>query len=124
LSASAPATGANLFVWVVSGTTATPLDVVSSAQATSTTIALNDIETKASGAVIALGICSPTITGFTESWTGSDTVVEDADVTSITGNHRIVACHFPTAAANTTDDLTLTLSASQIHIGGAISFGP
>ncbi|TPN38680.1 hypothetical protein FKO01_04960 [Mesorhizobium sp. B2-3-3] len=123
-SASAAGTGAAIFVWVLNGTTATPLDVVSSAQASSTTVALNDIETEASGAVIALGMCTPTITGWTEAWSGSETVTEDADVTSATGNNRIVACHFATTSALTTQDLTLTLSASQAHIGGAISFGP
>ncbi|TSE13460.1 hypothetical protein C1D09_003870 [Mesorhizobium intechi] len=112
------------FVWVLTGTTATPLDAVSSAQATSTTVALNDIETKVGGAVMAIGICEPTITGWTETWSGSETVVEDDDLTSNTGNHRIVACHFATTAASTTQDLTLTLAASQAHIGGAISFGP
>ncbi|TSE07579.1 hypothetical protein C1D09_018785 [Mesorhizobium intechi] len=114
----------NILAWAVSGATATPLDAVSSAQASSASIALNDIETKVNGAVIAVGVCEPTITGWTESWSGSETVVEDADFTSATGNHRIVACHFATTAALTTQDLTLTLAASQAHIGGAISFGP
>ncbi|WP_156938288.1 hypothetical protein [Mesorhizobium sp. WSM3626] len=116
LSASAAATGANLFAWVISGTTATPLNVVSSAQATSGSIALNDIETKVAGAAIALDICSPTIADWTESWSGSETVVEEADVNSATGNHRILACHFATISASTTQDLTLTLSASQAHV--------
>lgn len=125
LSANSAAIGAALFVWRLEGVTNTPLDVVSSAQATSTSIALNDIETKVSGAVMALGVCEPVITGYTESWSGSEAVVEDGDFNSPTGNHRVVACHLvPTTTASTTLDLTLTLAASQAHIGGAISFGP
>ena len=117
-------TGDNLFVWRVSGTTSTPLDVVSPASATSTTIDLNDIETKVGGAVIALGVTQLASVTFTESWTGSEAVVEDFDDNSATNNSQLVACHFATTAATTTNDLQLTISASQIHIGGAISFGP
>lgn len=87
-------------------------------------IALNDIATSVGGAVVAIGVCEPMITDFTESWTGADIVVEDADFTSPTGNHRIVASIFQTVAATTTDDLVLTLSASKAHIGGAAAFGP
>ncbi|MER8489333.1 TIGR02217 family protein [Mesorhizobium australicum] len=129
LEANAAAIGANLFVWVLQGASDTPVDEVSSAQASSISIVLNDVQTQWPGATFALGITSPTITaGFTESWTGSETVVEDADVTSITGNFRIVACHLATTTTSgtTTNDLTLSLPPllipQQPHVGGAISF--
>ncbi|MBZ9909214.1 hypothetical protein LB557_24700 [Mesorhizobium sp. BR115XR7A] len=123
-NASALANACNLFVWVLRGQSNTPVDEVASSAVTATTIALNDIATAVGGAVVAIGICSPPATGYTESWTGGDAVVEDADVTDGSGNYRIVACHIAPTSATTTDDLTLTLASSKLNIGGAISFGP
>jgi hypothetical protein len=116
--------GADMFVYVLRGVSATPLDVVPSTQATSTSIALDNIETEDLGAVIALGVIEPNSATFTEAWTGSETVIEDDELNSPSGNHRTVACSFETTGASTTSDLTLTISNSKAHIGGAISFGP
>lgn len=120
------ATGTDMFVYSVYGCSSTPLDHVAAASQTDTDVELNDIETKASGAVIAL--CDISNSGgavsWSQSWSGTETVTEDFDSTGNTVNGRLMAAHFATTAATTTNDLTCTATASRAHCGVAISFGP
>jgi hypothetical protein len=116
-------TGVTLFAYKIPGASATPVDAVSSTSATSTSIVLSDIEKKATGAIIAFAAATFGAVTFTESWTGAEPVVEDYEGNSATGNNQLLACHIASASASTTDDLTITLSASKTHIGGAFSMG-
>ncbi|MER8489334.1 hypothetical protein NKH53_13785 [Mesorhizobium australicum] len=123
--ATMTATNASLDVYCCSGLNATPVDQVSKTSASGTSCAINDVETKVGGALIA-GIALQTSTGgptVTEGWTGAGTIVEDSDIDLSTNTHT-GAAHIATTAATTTDDFTFTLSASKTFVGGAISFGP
>lgn len=114
--------GGNIFAWVLPGMVTPPLAVIPSASATSGSTVFSSVSTKIGGAVIAIGV-NP-IGSYTESWTGSESVIQDAQFSSVTGNWIIVACHFPTVATGSGNNLTLTISTSIVHIGGAITFGP
>ncbi|WP_202349985.1 hypothetical protein [Mesorhizobium sp. 113-1-2] len=112
-------------VYCLSGLSSTPVDQVGVTSASGTTCAINDVETKVGGAVIA-GILVQTSAGgptLTESWSGAGSIVEDSDI-DLSANTHTGAAHIATSAATTTDDFTFTISASKTFAGGAISFGP
>lgn len=121
--ATMTAANASMDVYCLSGLSATPVDQVSKTATTSTTCAINDVETKVGGALIAAIAAQNASVTFTEGWTGAGSVVEDSDV-NLSTNVRTGAAHIATTAATTTDDFTFTLSTSKTFVGGAISFGP
>ncbi|MGX9413555.1 hypothetical protein [Mesorhizobium sp. 43Arga] len=115
---------ANFDVYCCSGLNSTPVDQVSKTSASGTSCAINDIETKVGGALIAGVAAQGTGANVTEGWTGAGSVVEDSDQSASMSNTSTAAAHIATTAATTTDDFTFTLSASKTFVGGAISFGP
>ncbi|OBQ58030.1 hypothetical protein EFV37_13150 [Mesorhizobium loti] len=115
---------ASMDVYCCSGLSATPVDQVSKTSASGTSCAINDVETKVGGALIAGIAAQGTGASVTESWTGTDSVVEDSDQSASMTNTSTAAAHIATTVAATTDDFTFTLSASKTFVGGAISFGP
>ncbi|MER9032426.1 hypothetical protein [Mesorhizobium sp. M0674] len=121
--ATTTSTNSSMDVYCLSGLSATPVDQVSKTATTSTTCAINDVETKVGGALIAAIAAQNASVTFTEGWSGAGSVVEDSDV-NLSTNVRVGAAHIATTAATTTDDFTFTLSASKTFVGGAISFGP
>jgi hypothetical protein len=112
-----------IIVWKLTGLNATPLSQLGSSSANSTTMAIGSIHTAVGGAVIALYAGQPHKT-ITESWSGSESLVEDTNAVDFSGNEDAVGCHIATTVTGTTATFTFTASAAAQHCGGVISFGP
>ncbi|MER9723121.1 MULTISPECIES: hypothetical protein [unclassified Mesorhizobium] len=120
--ATMTAANAAMDVYCLSGCSSTPVDQVGVTSASGTSCAINNVETKVGGALVAAIAAQNGSVTFTEGWTGAGSIVEDSDTGG--ANLRTGAAHIATTAATTTDDFTFTLSASKTFVGGAISFGP
>lgn len=90
-----------------------------------TTLALNNLTREVGSAVLIMAFNPLTSTTWSESWTGLETVIEDCDLISATGNNYMVGAHFRSRTANAVDDLTLTTSVSTgRRTGFAVIIGP
>lgn len=116
--------GVDVGVYALYNQSETPLDQVQFLAASGTAIVLSDVETQVGGVVLGVADGQTATPTYTQTWSSSESVVEDFEGTGYSSNSRSVIAHLESTTALTTSDLTFTASASVSGVGAAISFGP